>query len=537
MVVLGIFFSYEMGNRPFVSPDEGRYVEIPREMVVTGDYVTPRLNGLKYFEKPPMFYWMQSAAIKTLGINENSMRFWTVLFAILGCLSLFLVGTKCYSQNVGLVSVGVLASSLIYYCHSHLIILDLVLSVFLSGCLWSFFLAFVKENSLKIPKKFLIISMYALSALACLTKGLIGAILPGFVVFMWMLFTHNWKKLREILYVPGILVFLAIFLPWHVLAAYRNHDFLYFYFIVEHFLRYTTEFHNRYQPAWFFIPVLLIGMIPWTGFALVSLKNLVKKSCAKNSESIFLSCWILGVLGFFSFSHSKLIPYILPVIQPLALITGIFFEKANFKDFKIGAVISIFIFLAIGITYVFIANSESDIFKESGAKFLLAVIISLLIFMWIALVLAFFEKVSQKACVFALMFLSGNMLWTLNKLAPYYQDARKPSTEKIARCIRMNKSKDDLVFCYNMYYQDCPVYLNDTVGVVNFVGELEFGAKSEPEKSKLINDEKFWNLWNTTNKRVFLLLSRRNYRKVFAEKTNIHRILDFDKNFIAITNK
>ncbi len=177
IIILGIFFSFEMGNRPFASPDEGRYVEIPREMVVTGDYVTPRLDGMKYFEKPPLFYWMQAASIKIAGINETSMRFWIILFAVLGCLSVFYVGVKCYSRNVGVMAAGILATSLIYYCHSRIIILDLVLSVLLCGCLWSFFLAFVKKNQSKIPKKYLIITMYALSALACLTKGLIGAIL------------------------------------------------------------------------------------------------------------------------------------------------------------------------------------------------------------------------------------------------------------------------------------------------------------------------------------------------------------------------
>ena len=138
-IILGIFFSFEMGNRPFVSPDEGRYVEIPREMVVTGDYITPRLDGMKYFEKPPLFYWMQAASIKAAGINETSMRFWIVLFAILGCLSVFYVGAKCYSRNVGIMAAGILATSLFYYCHSHLIVLDLVLSVLLCGSLWAFF--------------------------------------------------------------------------------------------------------------------------------------------------------------------------------------------------------------------------------------------------------------------------------------------------------------------------------------------------------------------------------------------------------------
>jgi len=537
IIILGIFFSFEMGNRPFASPDEGRYVEIPREMVVTGDYVTPRLDGMKYFEKPPLFYWLQAASIKAVGINETSMRFWIVLFAIFGCISVFYVGAKCYSRNVGVMSAGILASTLLYYCHSRIIILDLVLSIFLCGSLWAFFLAFVKKNQSKIPKKYLIIAMYVLSALACLTKGLIGAVLPGFVVFLWMLFTNNWKKLKEILYVPGILVFLAIFLPWHVLAAQRNHDFLYYYFVVEHFLRYTTKFHNRYQPAWFFIPIILAGLIPWTGLSLMSLKNLVKKSVAKNSENIFLACWIFGIFGFFSFSHSKLISYILPIVPPIALATAVFIEECNEKEFRVGAIINIILFFAAGVAYYFARNEISDVLQNADARILLNVVIISLVSIGIIFMLAIFSKISKKMAVVICIFLSGNMLWTVNKLAPYYQDEKKPTTKKVAKYIRANKTKDDLVFIYNYYHQDFPVYLNDTTGVINFVGELEFGSNSEPEKSKLISEEKFWELWNTTKQRIFLVLSRSDYRKVFAERTRVHNVLIFDKNFVAISNK
>lgn len=537
VIILGIFFSFEMGNRPFVSPDEGRYVEIPREMVVTGDYITPRLNGMKYFEKPPLFYWMQAATIKMAGIDETSMRFWIVLFAILGCLSVFYVGIKCYSRNVGVMAAGILATSLIYYCHSRLILLDLVLSVLLCGSLWAFFLAFVKENQSKVPKRYWTIAMYALSALACMTKGLVGAVLPGLVVFLWMLFTNNWKKLKEILYFPGILVFLAIFLPWHILAAQRNHDFLYYYFVVEHFLRYTTNIHYRYQPAWFFVPIIFAGMIPWTGLSLMSLKNVVKKSIEKNSEDIFLACWIFGIFGFFSFSNSKLIPYVLPIVPPIALATALFVDKCSQKEFRIGAVINVVLFLVAGVTYYLARDEVSDVLENADARLLLNIVIGILVSIGVVFLFSIFSKISKKMAIVICIFLSGNMLWTLNKLAPYYQEQKKPSTKNVAKYIRANKTKDDLVFCYYYYYQDLPVYLNDTVGVTDSIRDLEFGANAEPEKSKIMSEEKFWKLWNTTKQRIFLVLSRSNYRKVFVERTRIHNVLTFDENFVVMSNK
>ncbi|MDR3151466.1 MAG: phospholipid carrier-dependent glycosyltransferase, partial [Holosporaceae bacterium] len=202
------FFSYNLGIRPFVSPSEARYVEIPREMVETGDYVTPRLNGLKYFEKPPLFYWLQAASIKAFGVNETSMRLWTMAFAARGCLTVFFVGASFYSPAVGLAASALLATNVLYYAHSRVIVIDIVFSTFLCGALWCFFAAFVRDNKQPPGRRWKIITlMYALSALACLTKGLIGAVLPGLVAFLWIAVTKNWKKIPKMIHLPGILVF------------------------------------------------------------------------------------------------------------------------------------------------------------------------------------------------------------------------------------------------------------------------------------------------------------------------------------------
>src|SRR3990167_8686879 len=110
-LLLGSLFGFKLGERPLWSPDEGRYVEIPREMVVSGDYVTPRLNGVKYFEKPPLFYWLQAASIKIFGIHEGAMRLWSVFFGMLGCLATYLFGRRFYGPQSGMAACFVLAMS------------------------------------------------------------------------------------------------------------------------------------------------------------------------------------------------------------------------------------------------------------------------------------------------------------------------------------------------------------------------------------------------------------------------------------------
>ena len=539
-IILAVFFSYEMGNRHFADPDEGRYVEIPREMVATGDFIVPRLNGLKYFEKPALFYWLQAGVIKVFGLNETSMRLWIVIFAILGCLGVFFIGAKYYSRATGLLSSGILATNILYYAHSHLIILDLAVSILMNGALWCFFMIFVrKDPSITSPKRYIIL-FYVLAALACLTKGLIGVVLPGFIILLWIMFTKNWSLIKEILYVPGILVFLIIFLPWHIMMALRDENFLHFYFIVEHFQRYISTGHNRYQAPWFFIPILLVGLLPWTGFSLVAVKNSFQKAMSKNSENMFFMCWIFGTLVFFSFSSSKLIPYILPLLQPIVLITGTTLVESfvtNNRNFLYGTWSNVVLFgIAYG-AYIRAKPEIIDVLQNPNAILLIDIFALLAIAAAIVPVCSIFFNIPRINAIFACVFISANMMWIINKATIFYQEAKKPSTKYSAELINMNRKKEDLVFCYRRYYQDFPVYLGTTVGVVDFIGELKFGANAEKCSDRLTTEENFWKLWSITNKRIFLLLSREHYREVFSNRNFVHRILSFDKCFVVITNK
>jgi 4-amino-4-deoxy-L-arabinose transferase-like glycosyltransferase len=136
--LLVIWFSLFLGNRPYATPDEGRYVEIPREMVATGNYVTPRLNGVKYFEKPPLFYWIQAGNIKLLGTHEWSMRLGSILFAVIGCLGTFLFTRKFYGAKSGVAACFILATSPLYYALSRLLTLDMPMTALVSLSLFSF---------------------------------------------------------------------------------------------------------------------------------------------------------------------------------------------------------------------------------------------------------------------------------------------------------------------------------------------------------------------------------------------------------------
>ena len=139
LTVLGsIFFSFMLGNRPLSVPDEGRYVEISREMVATGDYLTPRLNGVKYFEKPVLFYWLEAFSIRLFGLHEFTLRLWPAVMALLGCFSVAVAGARLFGRLTGILAAAVLATSLLYYALSRAIILDLAVSILLAASLLSF---------------------------------------------------------------------------------------------------------------------------------------------------------------------------------------------------------------------------------------------------------------------------------------------------------------------------------------------------------------------------------------------------------------
>ncbi len=321
LLVLTLLFGFALGKRALWEPDEGRYAEIPREMVVTGDYVTPRLNGVKYFEKPPLFYWLQAGTIEAFGVSEWSLRLWPALFAVLGCLAVYLAGRRLYDRRTGLLAAAVLATNPLYYELGRAVTLDMAVSVMITVALLAFLLGV--EQPPGHSRRSYMWTCYASAAFATLTKGLIGFVLPGLVIGTWIAVMGEWRQLKKMYLLSGAALFLVIAAPWHLVVAWVNPEFSYFYFVHEHFLRYLTRVHHRYEPVWFFVPVVLLGFYPWTIFLVQSVKANLPVSWARRhqrSRELFLLLWAVLVLAFFSLSSSKLIPYILPLLPPLALL-------------------------------------------------------------------------------------------------------------------------------------------------------------------------------------------------------------------------
>ncbi len=533
-VILGILFFSFLGGRPLSSPDEGRYVEIPREMVASGDYITPHLNGLKYFEKPPLVYWIEAIPLKLGFFNEFSFRFPIALFALLGCLVVYGFSRHFYSRRAGLWSAVVLATSLLYYALSRIILLDLVLTIFMTSGLLCFFAGIKSDRGLG-RRKWLAFSATSL-ALAVLIKGLVGVLIPLGIMAVWITLFNKWRLLRPLYLPTNLLLFLVIALPWHILVSLKNPSFFDFYFIHEQFERYFTTTHRRYQPFWFFIPITIFGFFPWTFFLPRAIKDAIPKTFRDwkiyDLES-FLIVWIVFIFIFFSCSNSILIPYILPIFPALAILVGRFLSYIWKNHLKIGSEICLYsifhLILVLGSVYT-LQRLQTDII--SPPLFLsISQVVTLWIISIVALPLIYFWKGTRWALGIVLVS-QLVLLFILNGAGTHIQ---KTSTKALAQKILSSYPESVEVMTYYSYFQDLPVYLQNTVKVVHWSGELDFGNQVDHHNKIMLTDTEFEKYWNS-NKNICVVTKKNFYNGILQITRSKPFILGTQDELITACN-
>jgi 4-amino-4-deoxy-L-arabinose transferase-like glycosyltransferase len=257
ILLLSIFYAIWIGSHPLFTPDEGRYSEIAREMVATGDFITPRLNGVVFLDKPILYYWLQASAIKLWGLKESALRLWPALIGIVCCLFVYLAGRQLFNRRTALLATLFLATSPLYYGAAHYANLDLEVAAFVSMTLLCFLMAMAKEEKTSTRRTLLLLA-YTFAGLATLTKGLIGFVLPGLVMGTWILLLNRWYLLKTLHILTGLLIFAAITLPWYILAQLANPQFFHFFFVIQHFSRFLTmDTFNNQIAFWFYIPIFV----------------------------------------------------------------------------------------------------------------------------------------------------------------------------------------------------------------------------------------------------------------------------------------
>ena len=318
-----------LGERRLQHPDEGRYAEIAREMTVTGDWVTPRLNGIKYFEKPPLQYWLTAATFDAFGVSDASARLSTAIAGLLTVLVVGATGAAIATPSAGLLAGAVLASSVWHFGIAHILTLDAMLSFWLAVALCAFLLA-QRPSITRRARAGWMLAAWAAAALGVLTKGPVALAIPACALIVYSLATRDFGPWRRLHLGKGLVLLLAIAAPWFVVVSLRNPEFPRFFFIHEHVDRFlTTELH-RPGPWWYFLPMVVVGMLPWTGVLFARVRAAWRDGAVGDDATgnrafawpRFCLAWAGFVLVFFSISGSKLPSYILPMFPALALVLG-----------------------------------------------------------------------------------------------------------------------------------------------------------------------------------------------------------------------
>ena len=542
-VLFALLFGFRAGSYPLGSGDEGRYAEIPREMVATGDWVTPRLDGVNYFEKPPLMYWAVAGSLQLFGSSEWAVRAVPALFALGGVLLTYAAARRLYDRLAGLIAAVVLGTSLLYFALAHILLLDMAMSVLMSATLFCFILG-VREPA-GATRRWLFYGLYASAALATLTKGLIGFLVTGAVMFLWLLIFNQWKRLRPLHLPTGLLLFLAITVPWHVLAAQHNETWAYRYFVFEHWLRFTTPAASRPGPWYYYIGIVLAGLIPWVGFLVPAVRAAVRggwSARSRNAEAWFLLTWVGFIFLFFSKSHSKLVPYILPVFPALAVLIGAWLsqvkEGGNPSQLRPGLRIFSFIsgLLAVALCLVVTRPSLVRGLEASQALALqpMAFTMAALLVMggifapWLARI---------RGVGAALTAMAVTMMGFLAVLLFAAPILNKPSTKPLALYVKAHVQPGDRVVHYHAFFHEFTFYAERVVDVAAYKDELEFEEDAPARASgRFYDDAEFLRRWNSPV-RQWVVAKRKDVKELFADPAFRYHLLGQTEDHYLFSNQ
>ena len=336
LLILGfvwILFFLDLGGLGLVGPDEPRYAQVAREMVLSGDFVTPRYFGEPWLEKPVLYYWLAAASYRLLGVNEFAARLPSALAAVLGVFCVYLVGRQREGPLEGLYSCLILAASILYFSLARAASTDMVFSAAMAVAWTALFLLLFGDKGLwrgssaSGSQPGLLLTFYAFLGLATLAKGPAGLVLPLVSLAVFLGVTGRLSLAARFRPVTGALVLLAVVLPWYGLCTLANGWGFVEEFLIRHNLeRFFTDRYEHPQPFWFFPAVALIGFFPWSLQLIPSARGLFRhgdrwRSLA-GARDLFLWLWLLTPLVVFSLSRSKLPGYLLPAAPAMALLIG-----------------------------------------------------------------------------------------------------------------------------------------------------------------------------------------------------------------------
>lgn len=548
-----IVLFHGLGSAALFEPDEGRNAEKAREILLLGDWVTPHQNFLPTLDKPIFFYWLVALCFKIFGLAEWSARLPSVLSAV-GCLFLVYRFARIqWGMWEALWSCLVLVTSVEFLVLSRIVIFDMTLTLFIAWALMSFYAAQKADRSTSRNIHWL--TMYAAMGAATLVKGLLGVIIPGMVIFFYLLFSRKWRLLSRMKLVLGAIVFIAIVAPWYAWVEVRNPGYLRYFLWEEHFVRYLTSNFSRTRTWYYFFVVLGVGFLPWSLILPVTIRSLWKRLA--DELSLFLALWVILPFIFFSASHSKLPHYILPIFPALALLTGRALGMQGYDSAKTRwwRFLILLIFPAVFVLYLLIGAGWPELLPAEirpGVIQRLAVIgVYAVVFLLIFAVFAFGQiKHLWKDGGAALLCTSVSLalffvLLTQIIAATSFHRASKSLAQQLATVI---DPEDRLVF-YNTYSEGIPFYLriNKPVWLVQaaekgaVMGSYYIGERRPTAAAGygpvFFTFEEFAQQWKKNDRTLRVLVKEKNLRQLSADISAVpSKVMKFD-NYLLVSSR
>ncbi|MHB1246987.1 MAG: glycosyltransferase family 39 protein [Sulfuriferula sp.] len=484
LIIAALTWFAPLNYNALIRPDEGRYAEIPREMVSTGDWNTPRLNGIKYFEKPALQYWATATAFTLFGEHNWTARLWSALTGFLGILLVYATGQRLFGREAGLMAALVLGSSFLYVMLGHINILDMGVTFFMELTLAAMLLAQRDAASTRENRNWMYIC-WAAMGLSMLSKGLMGIALPGTVLLLYSLIQRDWALWKRLHLGVGLLIFTAVAAPWLITVSIDNPEFPWFFFVHEQILRFLTTIHGRVHPWYTFFPVVMLGILPWLFPMFQSLWHAWRSDTPARGQFAprrMLLIWIVFIFVFFSKSDSKLVPYILPIFPALALLIGDLLSRTSGKTLFRQLLIMVPIALAaLVFAPMSVRAGSAEVPPALYAHFvpwIQAAAISWLLGTLLALWFSYRNQVRPAVIVLAL----ASMLTAQLTFMGYNALSPASSAYNIAQKIKPYLKPGVPFYSVGMYEQTLPPYIDRTLTLVAHTDEMAFGLEQEPQK-------------------------------------------------------
>ena len=548
-----------LGKAALWEPDEGRYAEIAREMLVSGDYVTPRDDWVRYFEKPPLVYWTTAAAMRVMGRNERAVRMPVALASIAQIAITQMLAESMFGVAAGAGAAICLGLSPLFFAFSRFLTLDPMLAMLVTAALASFYAA-TRKPSLSAGRNWLYLAAL-FAALGTLTKGPVALVLSGAIGLIYLLVERRGKELVQIPWIGCALIVAAINLPWFAAVSLRNPGFLRFFFIHEHLQRYAISNEHQWGP-YFFAVVAVAGLWPWLCFVPTAISAALNtgsagrsavsplnsaiapdqevrgKEAAMRSSLRFAVIWFAVVFVFFSIPRSKLGSYILPGFPAAAILAGYGLSRLPYIDsHRIARILAVIAAIDIAVVIAAVAA----ITRVGELRAIPALRLDLMIgtlAMALGSIAAFIVWRSASGSIAAIGMLSLGMIVAVGAMVKAREDAAAlNSYRNLAAAIAGELRPGCMMASYRHHVQALPFYTGWRETLVGYRGELApWSNSAEAAASFLGNDDDLRARWSS-GACLILVINRRDFSRLGPALSPSPRQIGAEGKKLAIINQ